>query len=45
MPGDSLYALARKYNTTIDDIKQLNNLTSDILKVNQELQIKQNTNM
>ena len=45
LPGDSLYALARKYNTTIDDIKQLNNLTSDILKVNQELQIKQNTNM
>ncbi|MBQ9024158.1 MAG: LysM peptidoglycan-binding domain-containing protein [Bacilli bacterium] len=44
-PGDSLYSLAREYNTTIDDIKQLNNLTSDILRVNQELQIKQNTNM
>ena len=44
-PGDSLYALAREYNTTIEDIKQLNNLTSDILRVNQELQIKQNTNM
>ena len=44
-PGDSLYAIARQYNTTIDDIKQLNNLTSDILRVNQELQIKQNTNM
>ena len=43
--GDSLYALARQYNTTVDDIKQLNNLTSDILKVNQELQIKQNTNI
>jgi len=44
-PGDSLYALSKLYNTTVDDIKQLNNLTSDILKVNQELQIKQNTNM
>ena len=44
-PGDSLYVLAREYNTTIEDIKQLNNLTSDILRVNQELQIKQNTNM
>ena len=42
-PGDSLYALSKEYNTTVDDIKQLNNLTSDILKVNQELQIKQNT--
>ena len=44
-PGDSLYALSKLYKTTVDDIKQLNNLTSDILKVNQELQIKQNTNM
>ena len=43
--GDSLYSLAKEYNTTIDDIKKLNNLTSDILKVNQELQIKKNTNM
>ena len=43
--GDSLYAIAREYNTTVDDIKQLNNLTSDVLRINQELQIKQNTNM
>ena len=42
-PGDSLYALSKEYNTTVDDIKQLNNLTSDILQINQELQIKQNT--
>lgn len=41
--GDSLWALAREYNTTIDDIKQLNNLTSDVLSVGQELQIKKNT--
>ena len=41
--GDSLYALAKEYNTTIDDIKQLNNLQSDVLQINQELQIKQNT--
>ena len=44
-PGDSLYSLSKMYNTTIEDIKQLNNLTSDILKVGQELQIKKNTNM
>lgn len=41
--GDSLWALAREYNTTIDDIKKLNNLTSDILVLNTELQIKRNT--
>lgn len=43
--GDSLWALAREYKTTIDDIKQLNNLTSDVLTVGQELQIKKNTNI
>ncbi len=43
--GDSLWALARQYKTTIDDIKQLNNLTSDVLTVGQELQIKKNTNI
>lgn len=43
--GDSLWALAREYNTTIDDIKRLNNLTSDVLSIGQELQIKKNTNL
>lgn len=43
--GDSLWALAREYNTTIDDIKQLNNLTSNVLSIGQELQIKKNTNV
>lgn len=43
--GDSLWALAREYNTTIDDIKQLNNFTSNVLKIGQELQIKKNTNV
>ena len=37
--GDTLYSIARKYNTTVDSIKRLNNLTSDILKVGQILTI------
>lgn len=41
--GDSLWALSRRYNTTIDDIKKLNNLKSDVLTVGTNLQIKQNT--
>ncbi|MBR2712630.1 MAG: LysM peptidoglycan-binding domain-containing protein [Bacilli bacterium] len=41
--GDSLWSLANKYNTTIDDIKKLNNLVSDLLIVGQELQVKRNT--
>lgn len=42
--GDSLWALARQFNTTINEIKELNNLTSDILTIGSELQIKKNTN-
>lgn len=41
--GDSLWSLANKYNTTVDSIKQLNNLVSDLLKVGEELQVKRNT--
>ena len=37
--GDSLYAIARKYNTTVDEIKRLNNLTSNALSIGQNLKI------
>ncbi|MBE6150752.1 MAG: LysM peptidoglycan-binding domain-containing protein [Firmicutes bacterium] len=37
--GDSLYAIARKYNTTVDEIKRLNNLTSNNLSIGQNLKI------
>ena len=43
MSGDSLWSLANKYNTTVDAIKQLNNLMSDLLVVGEELQVKRNT--
>ena len=35
--GDSLYSIASKYNTTVDNIKKLNNLTSNILQIGQKL--------
>ena len=41
--GDSLWSLANKYNTTVDAIKQLNNLMSDLLIEGQDLQVKRNT--
>ena len=37
--GDSLYSIARKYNTTVDAIKSLNNLSSNLLSIGQVLKI------
>lgn len=39
IPGDTLYSIARLYNTTVNNIKELNNLTSNILTVGQQLLI------
>jgi LysM repeat protein len=35
--GDTLYTIASTYNTTVDEIKKLNNLTDDLLNVSQIL--------
>ena len=37
--GDNLYSIAAKYNTTVSEIKKLNNLTSNLLSVGQQLNI------
>ena len=41
--GDSLYSIAKKFGTTVDKIKQDNNLTSDVLTVGKTLMILDNT--
>lgn len=38
--GDSLYSIAKTFNTTVDEIKRLNNLTNNLLNVGQILIIK-----
>nr|MBP3258572.1 LysM peptidoglycan-binding domain-containing protein [Bacilli bacterium] len=37
--GDTLYSIARKYNIPVNDIKTLNNLTSNTLSIGQILKI------
>ena len=37
--GDSLYSIARKYNTTVNELKSLNNLPSNLLSIGQTLKI------
>ena len=37
--GDTLYSIAQKFNTTVSDIKALNNLISNNLSIGQQLKI------
>ncbi|MCI6002059.1 MAG: LysM peptidoglycan-binding domain-containing protein [Tenericutes bacterium] len=37
--GDSLYSIARKFGTTVDSLKSINNLTSNLLSIGQVLRI------
>ena len=39
VPNDTLYSVARRFNTKVDAIKSYNNLTSNLLNVGQVLQI------
>lgn len=40
--GDTLYGIANKYNTTVDQIKNINNLTNNTLSIGQILKIPKN---
>ncbi len=37
--GDSLYSIAKKYGITVDKLKELNNLKSNIINIGQILKI------
>ena len=41
VPGDTLYSIARRYNTTVSDIMALNDDISSILRVGQVIKIPQ----
>ena len=40
--GDSLWSIANRYNTTVNDLKSLNNLTSNNLSIGQILKLPSN---
>ena len=42
--GDTLYAISNRYNVSVDSIKKLNGLTSNILSIGQVLKIPTNNN-
>lgn len=35
--GDTLYSISKEYNTSVSDLKRINNLTSNVLSVGQQL--------
>lgn len=40
--GDTLYSISRRFNIPVDEIKRLNNLTSNILTIGQKLYFTEN---
>ncbi|MEG6614961.1 LysM peptidoglycan-binding domain-containing protein [Peptococcaceae bacterium 1198_IL3148] len=44
IPGDSLWKISQKYNISINQLKKLNNLTSDEIWVGQKLAVAVDTN-
>lgn len=43
-PGDSLYGISKRYNVSVDELKNANNLTDNVLSVGQILIIPEKSN-
>ncbi|MBE6159142.1 MAG: LysM peptidoglycan-binding domain-containing protein [Firmicutes bacterium] len=42
--GDTLYSIAKKFNISVDELKDINNLSNDLLSVGQSLKINKSNN-
>ena len=42
--GDTLYGISKMFNTTVDELKKLNNLNTNTLSIGQQLVIPRNEN-
>ena len=40
MKGDTLYSIAKKLDTSVDELKKLNNLVDDVLSIGKILMLK-----
>ncbi|MEO8933003.1 MAG: LysM peptidoglycan-binding domain-containing protein, partial [Xanthomarina sp.] len=40
--GDTLYSLSRRYNTSVEELKRLNNLTDNNLTIGNVMVVKSN---
>lgn len=38
--GDTLYSISKKFNTTVDDLKRLNNLSDNAISIGQYIKVK-----
>lgn len=43
--GDTLYSIAKKFNISVEKLKDINNLNSNLIKINQELVIPNKTHV
>lgn len=43
--GDTLYNIAKRNKTTVDEIKDLNNLSGNLIKIGQKLKVNQNSTL
>ena len=43
--GDTLYSIARKYNTSVDNLKSINNITTDSLAIGQIIKLPSTNNV